>query len=186
MSSQPLMSSRTGRSVVTLRWKVLPLGHRGRRSRKPILAIVAVLAALSMTFLGGCSGDGPAGPDRDRLESNRELWRSQGASDYRYVYQATCFCIQEAVIPVEIQVTDGSIVSVTAVETGEPADPAFFSGDLTIDGLFATLSAALDQDPARFDVTYDPELGYPRSAFIDFDERVADEEQGFTARDMLF
>lgn len=185
MSSQPPVKSRTGRSL-TLRGRVLPLGHRGRHSSDPILAIVAVSVALSMTSLGGCSADGPAGPERDRLESNRELWRSQGASDYRYVYQATCFCIQEALIPVEIRVADGTIVSVTSVETGEPADPAFFSGDLTIEGLFATLSAALDQDPARFDVTYDPEFGYPRSAFIDFDERVADEEQGFTARDLAF
>lgn len=154
-----------------------------RPCRRPLLIAPLVL----LVPLAGCA-DGPFGPERDELRDNLRRWQSRAPASYRYVYEASCFCGPAPTEPVEVVVVDGEVRSVTSVATGEPARPALPGGDpdgleaLTIQGLFAFLLESLEGDPASFRATYDAGLGYPRSAFVDFRARVADEEFGFEAR----
>jgi hypothetical protein len=153
-----------------------------RRPRWKKLAVLGAALGL-IPALVACD-DAPFGPERDRLAENRERWRSAGVSSYDYVFRARCFCGPDALQPVRIEVADGEVVSITSIETGEPAEPAFPGEALTVEGLFAFLAEALDDDPASFSASYDPDLGLPTSASIDFDARVADEEFGFEADDL--
>lgn len=138
----------------------------------------AVMAGLALS-LAGCAG-GPLGPEEDRLEANRQLWRSQGIDSYRLTVRKICFCPPSATGPFEVRVVDGRIAAVVVAETGEPAPDATFLGEeLTVEGLFRALAGALEDDPDGFSAEYDETLGHPRSASIDFEESVADEEMGF-------
>lgn len=146
-----------------------------------VAARLVLLAALSTPACGGS----PFGPERTELQRNRARWEARGPASYSYVYQARCFCGPSAVEPARVVVREGRVVSVVSVEAGEPVEPATLGeGDLTVDGLFDAVAAALEREPAHLDVTYDEELGFPRDVFFDFRERVADEEFGFGVTDL--
>lgn len=140
-------------------------------------------AALAWAAALGACGDDPVGPG-DRLAEARLRWHARGPTDYQYVFQASCFCGPEAQEPVRVAVEDGDVVSVTSVETGEPAQPAFPGETLTVEGLFSFLADALAGEPASFEATYHPGLGHPTSASIDFEEQVVDEEFAFEVREL--
>lgn len=157
-----------------------------RRPAMSTVLLAAVAATLPLT-LAACQSS-PFDPERDRLEDARDRWRSLEISSYSYAYEAACFCGPTATQPVRVEVVDGEVVSITSIETGEPAQPAVPAEDpadfLTVEGLFGFLRDALRQDPASFDASYHPELGHPTSASIDFDERVADEEFAFEVSEL--
>lgn len=151
-----------------------------RRSR-----VVLCASWLALLYLiPGCDAD-PLGAQVNELAENRELWSQQGATDYAYVFRASCFCVPAAVQAVHVEVVDGGVSAVTSVETGEKVDPSVlgFGHDLTVDGLFEFIEASLSEEPARAEITYDSELGVPTEVFFDFDKGVDDEERGFSARE---
>lgn len=152
-----------------------------RQVRPALLAV-----ALGLSPLVTACGRGPLEPEEDRLAEARARWRSADVSDYDYIFRAICFCGPSATAPVEVEVVDGEVASITSVETGRPAEPAFPGEELTVEGLFQYLSGVLAGEPAAFSATYHPELGYPTSASIDFDARALDEEFGFEARHLAF
>jgi hypothetical protein len=79
-----------------------------------------------------------------------------------------------------IRVRGGQVVE-REYETSDepvPAEPAPFFPD--VEGLFAFLEDALDQDPAQARAEFHPEYGYPVTMWVDFATNVADEEQGYT------
>jgi hypothetical protein len=150
----------------------------GLRGRLP----GAALALLLVLGGAGCASvTGPLDEERDRLEQARAQWRSQGMTSYAYVYRRSCFCAPGSTEPMTITVRNNAIQSVVRISDGERQDPALFD---TVDGLFELLGDALDGDPAQFRADYDAGRGYPTSAYIDRDSRIADEELGFTATDL--
>jgi hypothetical protein len=70
----------------------------------------------------------------------------------------------------------GSIASVVDVETGEPLDKSRYR---TIDGLFDFLHEAIDRPAASIRSAFDPNLGYPSAAQVDYVAAIADEEMAF-------
>ena len=116
------------------------------------------------------------------LRKNRQIWESKGFTNYRMAFQWSCFCAGEFVSPVEISVRGGIIDGVVFSESGTPVEPPNFDRYETVAGLFELIQNAIDRDAFSISVEYDTELGYPARAGIDFDERLADEEMGFTAK----
>lgn len=104
------------------------------------------------------------------------VWAAQGIDDYQYTVQVSCFCILEATRPVIVEVQDGQGVSLTYADDGTAADPALFARYDSLDKIFAIISEAEAQGPARLDVTYDEATGVPQSIAIDISEQIADEE----------
>lgn len=138
-----------------------------------LLPLLATLISCAPIVQGGPQGD---------LDLARSRWRTMGSpANYSYRYQMTCFCPRELVQPVIITVRDGRVDKVVYVESQQPADPQFMSHYKTIEELFGLLQEAIDRNPDRMAVNYDPAYGYPLSANIDYSEQMADEELMFTA-----
>ena len=66
-------------------------------------------------------------------------------------------------------------------KAGEPA-PEFF--EITIDEVIAEAEDAEEAGAARVDVTWPEGSDYPTEVYIDRDERMADEEIGYTLSDV--
>jgi hypothetical protein len=138
-------------------------------------AVVIVVAVVAIALLW----DRPAAvtpPGQDAPESPQALWQAQGLENYRYTLQVGCFCLTDMTRPVVIEVRDGEVASITYVDDGAAADPTLFERYDSVDDLFAVISEAEAQDPARLDVTYAEETGVPLSVAIDISEQMADEE----------
>ena len=116
---------------------------------------------------------------RAQFEQNRKLWNEQALSSYQYVFNWSCFCLPEYTEPVNIKVESGEWTDISLVRDGAPVNEKDWERYKTIEELFDIIDEAFHQDAKEISVEYDPDLGYPTSVFIDYDERIADEERGF-------
>ena len=117
---------------------------------------------------------------RKELIQNRALWAAQGITNYEMEFRWNCFCTPDYVAPVILSVTRGDIIdSVVFAENKLPVDRKFSADYSSIDGLFDLIQGAIDRPAFHIAVKYHAELGYPLSAAIDYDRRIADEEKGF-------
>ena len=126
----------------------------------------------------------PANPSlaelREGLTQNRELWASQGITGYQMEFRWICFCPPDYAAPVIISVTEGDTIGSLAFAGGALPWNGKFPPDYTsINGLFDLLQEAIGQPAGNIRVKYHAELGYPISAAIDYDRRIADDEKGF-------
>ena len=143
-------------------------------------SVAATLATLlCIGGLGACSLLGPEDGPRAELESARERWERVGPSAYRTTQTHLCFCGIELRGPVTIRVTAAGTTR-TYVSDGRsvPADRVRFFP--TVEELFDEIESALDEGADQVRATYDPTTGAPLDVFIDYSERMADEEQGWT------
>ena len=152
---------------------------------------LALLAAL--VSLAGCSDNGPTGPGEpipppppvelapldSTLDSQQELWSSMGIDSYEYRFRWLCFCLDTHVRWVDIRVHNGLVVWVEDAETGRDLGPEGIANYRTIDGLFDLVRQARDHPAASVLIGYDPELGYPAEAQIDWVAQMADDELAF-------
>ena len=117
-------------------------------------------------------------PLQSALNENRAKWTSIGWADYQLRIDVSEF-VPEEVSQGIVTVEAGQVVDVELpLATGD--FPRFqFNYPLSVEGLFDRLQWALDQDPVSVRIGYHPDFGFPTEAFIDFDERIADEESGF-------
>ena len=137
----------------------------------------AVLIALC-SLLVGCDGVGPVDERWVDLQAHRTRWDSLGPDSYVYAVERLCFCGVEYRGPVRVRVEDGVAVERVYVGSGLAVPPTIAGEFPPVDGLFELLASAIDSDAYLVEVTYDPVLGVPLDFWIDFDERVADEELG--------
>ena len=108
---------------------------------------------------------------RDYLAA-RSRWRASGITSYRYGFRWSTMIFWDG----SIEVIDGEVASYDRLEAFPPffEEPPMYR---TIEGLFDRIADARARNAASIEVTWDPELGYPRSAAIDQSLLIADEEQ---------
>lgn len=148
----------------------------------PARGLSRVALVLLSGFAAACGLTEPSGPhaaEQAKLVAARRLWRAQAVTDYTYVFSRSCFCVTEYREPATITVRGGAIVSAKSLADGSARDLAWY---YTVDGLFDLIQTAIDEDAATLRVEYDRTRGYVTSAYIDIDERMADEELSFQAR----
>ena len=144
---------------------------------RPAVLLTSLLAASC----GLTEPSGPHAEEKARLADAQRLWRAQGLADYTYVFSRSCFCVFEYREPVTITVRGGNVVSVVSVANNSPRDLSTYQ---TIEGLFDDIRQAIDEDAATIRAEYDATRGYPKSAYIDIDQRIADEEISFEAKSL--
>ncbi|MBT8163933.1 MAG: hypothetical protein HKM97_06440 [Acidimicrobiia bacterium] len=133
----------------------------------------------------------PAGsvPEQRRiLEEALQKWTASDIADYDYSFTRGCFCPEEFVGPYTVSVRAGEIAAasfqgtdlfdIDMLEIGRYEEIA-----KTVDDVFAEIERALR---AADSVTaeYDPVLGYPTDVYIDWIANAADEEIGYTIRNL--
>lgn len=142
--------------------------------------VVALVLAAS---LAGC-GDGPFAAQRSDLARAELTWSQKAPPAYEFDYRLTCFCVGLGVQPVRIAVSGGQVVAATIIETGQAVPESELEAYPTVDSLFVRIHGWLARDPVQVDLSFDPDDGHPTDAFVDFVKNVADEETGFTVRNL--
>lgn len=159
----------------------MPHSFVGRPTRWRSLprAYLIVLAALAF---GACSeATSPEGVQR-RASFNRLRWNAQHLDSYSYVYSRYCFCVVDAV-GVRIEVRDGEVVGAWEANDAPVQHPLTMYP--TINDLFDEIDEAAEADPDLIEVTYDKARGYPTAISIDYDYRMADDEIGHRASNLV-
>ncbi len=110
------------------------------------------------------------------LEANKEKWENASILDYSFVFQVSCYCTVEYTSPKAVSVRDGNIVTVNDLAYSEEIHRGIFS----INDLFKEIEKASNQKVAVLETTYDSFYGFPAKLYIDRDERIADEEIGYS------
>lgn len=115
--------------------------------------------------------------DLNAAKSTWNTYKSTIDNTYNYTYQRACECPDDATLPKFVQIVEGLIVAVNgspivAIErTNAAADTP-----PTFDGLMDAVQNGINQNAFFVNVQYDPNYGYPTSIYIDYDEKIADEE----------
>jgi hypothetical protein len=137
------------------------------------LSLALAVAALA----AGCGS--PTSPEERDLEDNRRRFQALVGTSYSCDYRNVGFLIGPIVEPVRMTVRDARVVSLRSLSTGLEIQPEYRDAFLSVEEVFAEIERARDQGAFRVSVEYDAELGFPRDTFIDYDDRIADEERGF-------
>jgi major membrane immunogen (membrane-anchored lipoprotein) len=146
----------------------------------PALILLILMAAVS------CTSSIP-----QELTTSEKLWKDQGLRNYDFTLERQCFCPEDWRGPVNIQVRNGATVSVTYVSSGAAVTEGKFDNADTIDKLFTMLKNAyagkgdFEQKADTINVTYNAQMGYPTTFFIDVSQTIADEEQGYTVTNLV-
>jgi hypothetical protein len=137
------------------------------------------LASLTLAAVA-CTGPGSDTPEQHQLDTALHTYESHEPEAYSFVYTRNCGeCDPTSVQPIRIYVSNDHISSASYVETGA-AVPAQVSANLkTLRGLFDTVQGMIDQGAASVVVTYDTELGYPKTGSFDPIAEATDDEWGF-------
>ncbi len=166
---------------------VLPSRSPLPGARLPRAALVAL--AVLVAACGSSTPSAPTPPatadDREQttaaLQSAWAVWSVSRPAAYRYTARRACFCLERG--PAVVTVRAGRVESVVDAVTGEPLPPERSQLYTTIDGLFALLFQAVEQQAWAIRASYDAHRGYPRDGYVDPSTRIADEELGFSVED---
>ena len=158
-----------------------------RRIKLQNLFARALLVTVLLTLLTAisCTSSVP-----QELTDNEKLWQDQELENYDFTLERHCFCPEDWRGPVTIEVRDEAAVSVTYQTDGTDVTEGKFDDVDTIDKLFTLLSNAFtgkgdfEQIADSVDVTYDNQMGYPVTLYIDVSQLMADEEQGYTVTNL--
>lgn len=146
--------------------------------RSRLAAVVLLILACLAT---GAAQVGAQNADAlEQLQINRRKWQSKEIKNYKFHFNWICFCGLRG-RPFIITVRDGKVEDVRYAEGEQrPIEPEHLERfKTTVDELFDLVQQAIKRKAYRINVSYDPELGYPKLAFIDYHRNIVDEELGF-------
>ena len=151
-----------------------------RIKNQSLLLVLCLVANGSGTFAAGESAQ-----TQQQLNDNHSKWISKNIKNYQYTFNWGCFCPPEHNKPVVISVRNGVLASIKYADGSGMVDKTRYTNYRTIEGLFEFLQDAINRKAYRIEVSYDASLGYPSSASIDYDVRIADEEKSFKAEGLV-
>lgn len=108
----------------------------------------------------------------------QDLWKLHNKNSYVIDFQKICFCLPDITQPAKLRVINQSLNNATYL-SGAAVNQDIFIHFYTVNHAFSLIQEAFDRDAEEIRVVYDELYGYPKSAFIDYDKRIADEELQF-------
>ena len=140
-----------------------------------LVVLPFVASACSDAFGPG----GALGVEQRDLSRARRTWSSNDIRDYEYVVKRNCFCVLGGVA-VRITVRNDVVYAREIDGTSVPVPQSMSSLYPSIHGLFTVIQDAIDARAYELTTEYDYTYGFPTDIWIDYDRRVADEEEGYT------
>ena len=114
------------------------------------------------------------------LTRNQKKWRAANVRNYRFQLMVGCYCPMTAMMPITVEVRDGTVVSLTdsngVVVAPNDQGSDFFRQYATIDSIYAELTSVRFNDADKLTITYDPTYGFPSEVSADFIEMAVDDE----------
>jgi len=151
-----------------------------RSSRATIVAWVPLVLVLVLVSLVSCSSS--TGVTRELTVAMRR-WTASAPASYEITVSRGCFCGPDATRAVVVRVRAGQVESRRYADTGADVAANLAAAYPTVAELFAIIQDAESRDAAQIDAQYDATYGYPTSLYIDYSERIADEEMSYAMRD---
>ena len=144
------------------------------------ICYLAIIVSVIATLLATASfGSSPLIENAQAdLNTHLPLRDAVGSGDYSFEYAPNCQVCDPQ--PARVTARIGKVDSVTFVHSGDSPEKYMLGLYHTIDGLFDKVQEAIDLEASSLDVSYDPEMGYPTSAEIDYEANTIDEESAFT------
>lgn len=151
--------------------------------------LIPTLAAVAL--VAGCGADGAADPEAGAdpqhttptSHPTAAPWPWYQADDYTFTLRVTCYC-PDAGAPITVTVTDGKIAGAVFARKGwgHPVGaPAPKWMQVTINDV---IDAANNKKADTVTVRWPDGQGYPNSVWVDLDKNMADEERGYTIRNV--
>jgi Family of unknown function (DUF6174) len=146
-----------------------------RKSASPSPRLAACCAlVIGASFL---AVDARAEPSS--LEAARARWRAAGIEHYRYEYRKFCMCHPEDPATTVVTVSDGKVIDVRyRYADGQPEIPitdARIDWYWTLDALLSLIESASERG-LQVRASYDAELGYPATVYVDADAALEGDE----------
>jgi len=131
--------------------------------------------AVVLTLATACQGSSSALADTSQA---RARWDSNGPHHYRYTWHKRAMIGVSRII---VEVRDGKVVKATAL--ADDLKVMAGGGPPTVEAVFTELRTA-QTDAELVDVSYDHDLGYPLSVWVDVSTRSIDDEYEFGVQDL--
>lgn len=153
--------------------------------------MMMVMTLSASATLAACDSSGIAGPgDIRRLAEAKLLWKSRAFTDYTYEIRTSCFCPPEVNQWTRVEVRNGAVVDVDAVDPAPNFPITTLSYWQPIDTLFADIERAISESEfgsiyARVVVTYDSRLGFPTSIEYISKPNIADAGSSISVRSVI-
>lgn len=147
---------------------------------KKIQFLITVI--ITLTIFTGCNDNDS---ELDELATMRQRWEKLGLQNYSYEAGYNCFCGGTG--PYILEFINGELDTVY-LSDGEASEVDYetmreTTEDLVIENLFDKIQENIDRNPHSFNVEYNLQYFFPKEAYFDFDENIADEELGYYIRD---
>ncbi len=113
--------------------------------------------------------------DLEDLERHRAQWRAQQIHAYVFEYNRLCFCPVEITRHVRIDVRGDTVFRATDVQTSTDVTHLEYTRWPTIDSLFASARRTMEKTDWKYEIEFDPTLGYVRRFSGDLPHAVDDE-----------
>ena len=136
-----------------------------------------LIMLLLATLLSACQAGSPDAAN-DPLSQARQRWADQGLEHYHYQARQQCYCGPRALLPANVKVS-GQQARLEPPDNDELAPLA-----RTVEDWFALIEEKQRKGWHQVDVDYHPRQGYPRHIRLDFDPRMADDEQQYWIKDL--
>ena len=136
---------------------------------------------LFAIFLIACNEDNAQVSQTD-FETNFTKWEELDISDYYFTQSISCYCTEEYLLPKEVRVVNGTIVSIN----GESYNPEVHYDFRTINDFFDFIEMKAKSNPSFFGVSYDEQYGFPTRVALDPVEQIADDEITYTLSDFKY
>lgn len=119
-------------------------------------------------------------PQQAGLSENRSLWQKSGIKNYRMMVDLQIYGYRPLIGKFIISVRQGRAESIKHADTGElVAEPELFEKYDTVEKIFSLIEAAEKRSPDKFEVEYEPKLGYPKKVNLDYSFSGSDDEFSF-------
>jgi hypothetical protein len=121
--------------------------------------------------------------NRQEFQAAVERWQQASINGYDFTFHRICFCPIEYIGPYEASALNSEVIAATldgidVFDLDTINIEAYGDLVLTVEEVFAEVDRAIDE-AASYTIEYDPDLGFPSNVFIDWSERIADEESSY-------